>query len=229
GAVPAQDTLWSGLGLASDVVYETPSGVFLWDSATQRITRQFGGSSARVLGASASLVAWCDGDCGSLHLSTASGHDVTVPIPALEGHFESTASFSPDGSRVAIIAGGGTEGPGAVTVINTSSGATEWVASQQIPGGASLAWSPDGSRLFAAWYEAGEKRTSVVEYEAGGGAASVTSVPVIPVDVAMVAVRATDAAGLIPRRLGPAQRCQQPPPIGAGPCGFSFPAVSPSG
>ena len=65
-------------GIAGGVAYDTAYGVALWNLAKQQVVREFGGPSARVLGASGNLVAWCDSSCAQLHLSPVTGEDRVV-------------------------------------------------------------------------------------------------------------------------------------------------------
>ena len=209
-------------GIAGGVAYDTAHGVALWSLAKQGVVRGFGGPLARVLGASGNLVAWCDSSCAELHLSSVTGDDRVVPVPKGEASFESDAAFSPDGRLLVILAGGPATGPGLLVLVDAQAGTTRWVGQQAMPGGASLAWSPDGTRVFASWRSPTQVQTTVVEYHVASNRAKVATLPVAPDRGAMLAVSEARAPILLAEHLALPQVCQEPPSTSPQVCGFRF-------
>ncbi len=85
----------------------------------------------------------------NLWTMTAAGATLTrVPDPYGVGG--KAPAFSPDGKRIAFVAGGGPGGASAVYVVDLEYATTRLISDQPI-GAGDPAWSPDGTRLAFAW------------------------------------------------------------------------------
>ncbi|HLI57892.1 MAG TPA: WD40 repeat domain-containing protein [Actinomycetota bacterium] len=209
-------------GIPGGLAYDSPAGVVLWDLATQRVIKQLGdGPTAHVLGTGGDQVVWCESSCRRLHITSLSGGDRVVSVPRGEAGFDSDATFSPDQRLVAIHAGND-GGEGRLVLIDAVTGQLRWVSQEQLIGGAFIAWSPSGSKLFAAAPALNQRQTLVDMYRLTSNRAEVASLPIDPPGAGLLAVSAGHTPALEAPQLGPSQACQEPPDGASGACGFRF-------
>jgi WD40 repeat protein len=159
------------IGIPGGIAYQTGQGIALWDAVSGRVTARLGHGTGYVSDISDHRLAWCDQTCSTFHVTDlASGRDVAAPAPAATGTFAaSSARFSPDGGVLAVIAGGGDPSDRtskvAVALIHTQSGLVETVNLRIAQRPWSLAWSPDGTRLFYSSYSYTQSSTTLGDYQ----------------------------------------------------------------
>ena len=114
-------------------------------------------------------------------------------------------------------------GGGTVVVVDTATGAMRTVTAN-VSWLSSVAWSPDGKRLYFASLANNAVEVTIGEFTLADGRMSTATVPAA-VERAFVVVPVTNAAGLLAKNFGPAAACP-PPPSGptdrAGTCGYRF-------
>ncbi len=144
-------------GVPGGLVMQTENGLAIWDAHTDRITRRLGsGPGVTAVPMSGSVLAWCD-HCGRALELTDLTTGITRSIAvSLDGGFlsmERYFAFSPDGIQLAIPAQPDGAAPVGVTTkiiivdVTTAKVATQIDAHARY---ATVAWSPDGERLYIA-------------------------------------------------------------------------------
>lgn len=215
------------IGVPGGLAYEGTDGVALWDAATGT-ERQLGTRQGWVADSAGALLVWCEGDCATLHLTDLEGEDREVPAPAGFAAFEPHAArLSPDGSRVAAIAGNG--GPvgegeeGALVVLDAASGEVLSTGTE-VSRSARFGWSPDGSELLftsstaygitrLGRYLVDEDRVEFARVPARGGVYD------------LVVLERDEAGAFLTGALGADEGCQAPgvfPSGRSGICGWRY-------
>jgi hypothetical protein len=157
GAVPR-------IGVQGGLVYETSTGLDIWDVGAERFTTHLGTHPGFVGDANGRRLAWCESTCSSLHVTRVGGQDVVIAAPRHQEFAVHTARFSPDGRLLAVIA---TDWDVAaprdrLVVVDAHAGTT--VAARRLGFGSAVegehvAWSADSISLFVASHSHGEPET----------------------------------------------------------------------
>jgi hypothetical protein len=216
-------------GVPGGMAYNTDRGVALWDWEKQRVTRRYGTGRAWVSAGRRNLLAWCDGDCATLHLTRIGGRDRVIRGPrgtTLGREFPPIARFSPDGRWLAVIAGRRVPWSGMgwmgshVLLVDVRTGRTRTVYRDptEIPIDCTLAsptctppfvsaptWSSDGERLFFVSYAQETDDVWVGEYVLRTSETHTALVP--SPGIAPLAFDASSAKGMLDVPVG--TRCVQ--------------------
>ncbi len=138
-------------GVRGGLVFETPDGLAIWDARTGKIVRRIGGPGSLPGPAYGSTLAWSARCATGLELtSVADARTRHVPVPDGTAGFRSRdATFSPDGTRLAVpveVDAGRTD----VVIVDVGIAAITARLSGWSSPVVSVAWSPDGKRLYVA-------------------------------------------------------------------------------
>lgn len=231
------------VGIPGGIAFQTAHGLALWDATNGKVIQMLGSSDLSQAGLPAgNQLAWCDEPCPVLHVTAlgTGGHDQQFSSPAGSNGFQAdTARFSPDGRYLAVVANGpiADYGPVNIEVIDLEADTSRVIArpaSQQ----ASVAWAPDGSRLFFAFPEAApqglEADTNSVGpttadltvgiFDPGSGSTRTATIPAA-VQGAFIVVPGADARSLLATHLGLPADCLSPTIQSSnrtGICGYRF-------
>ncbi len=221
----SQEEGFPGHGVPNGVALETLSGVAIVDAATGEIATRYGTRSAFVSDVASNSLAWCEDLCRTMHVTNVmTGDDLAVAVPEnLDGYNAREARFSPDGSRLAALAGDdGPTGPdtkAALVIIDVDTGSADVVSEKALPTPAAVAWSPDGTQVFATTNSYDAPETTIGWHRAGS---DTTEIATLPIGGALrpVIVNTDEAAGFIPEEQGVEEQC--PPSGTSSPCAFGF-------
>ncbi len=231
------------VGVPGGITFQTAHGLALWDATSGKVTQILGSSQVSQAGVPAGdRLAWCGGPCPVLHVTTlgAGGRDQQFSPPARSNGFQAdTARFSPDGRYLAVVANGPTEKSGSanIMIIDLETGTSRVIAQPATLQG-SVAWAPDGGRMFFAYRDGANQGVpgdtnsvgsttadvNIGMFDPGNGSTRTATIPVA-VQGAFVVVPASKARSLLATQLGLAADCPSPviqPSNRSGICGYRF-------
>ena len=216
------------IGIPGGIAADGPTGIVLWDAKTG-ITTRLGGPGASVEDAHKTVLAWCDKQCNTMHLTRIGGHDLAVTAPPTEPVFDAgDARFSPDGRYLAAIMVdndlpiASANSTGEVVLIDTHTGALKVITSKTLQRTVSLAWSADSQHLFySPFASATAKQITIGEYSVVDNSSDSATLPFW--GHLSIATDRTVIAPLLAAQNVSRETCI-PPPLngGTGPCAFSF-------
>jgi WD40 repeat protein len=211
------------IGIPGGLALETNDGIRLWYPERGVTDVPLGNASAVVADASEDLLAYCpDSTCTEMHITDLNTGD-TVVIPS--GGFNTwaagglTARFSPNGSLLALTTEHGVALADTVTGTSTFIG-DDLTTEQPLY----VAWSPDGSQLYAATYSYGQSETVLARYDIDAGTLETARVP-FGGTLDFVVLAPDEAARFLRDEDQPPTSC---PPVYAQPsgrtgvCGFRY-------
>lgn len=210
-------------GVPGGLIVSTDDGIGVWTPEAAGFVRMFSDETGFVATANQNTVAWCSGDCSTMHLSDAqTGTRVDVAAQPGATFAAHAVAVSPDGKTIAAveITGGSAE---VVTLADATTGnvAARYSLSMGFP--AAVVWSPDSTQLFVAEDSYGRSATAlfrldiptetaeIVELAFGGALGAITGDPDL--------VTTTDAP------IGDISQCGPPTAQPSGrtaPCRFEF-------
>jgi hypothetical protein len=219
-----------GVGLPGGIAFNTPTGIALWSIAQGRFTARLGSLSASTFDSHGNQFAWCEALCTALHLSRLGGHDLSVPAPTGSVQFEVAAGrYSPDGRLFAAVTddrgGFGPNVQTGVVITNTSSGGSRLI---RLPFTSTdptvtLAWAPDGQRLYVTYKPQGSPDTTLVQIDPRTDELHNAVIPV-PAQGTAIAIQRSSIVPLLQTPGGSIAHCQpatnsQQPQL---PCDYHF-------
>lgn len=153
------------IGVAGGMALATETGLDVWNRATGEIRPIDGGGHGFALDSLGDQLAWCSGDCEEVLITdvTTFETDAFHAPNAFDG-FAYEARFSPDGRLLAALVENRSDQSRALWLLDVGTGSVIEVASRTGSTVDYLAWSPDGSQLFATSYSHGLTRTAVWRY-----------------------------------------------------------------
>jgi hypothetical protein len=216
------------VGIPGGIAAEGPTGIVLWNAQTGTTTR-LGSASASVEDVHNNVLAWCEKQCNTMHLTQIGGRDLTVAPPPPEPVFDAgDARFSPDGRYLAAIAVdndlpiGAANSTGEIVLIDTHTGATKIITSKTLQRTVSLAWSADSKHLFYSPFAYGTAtHITIGEYSLVDGSSQTATLPFW--GHLLVTANRNQIAPLLAAPTVSRGACTLPPLNGNnGPCAFSF-------
>lgn len=225
---PDPATYWPGIGVVGGMAFTSITGVALWDAASGQVTARLGTSQGFVSDVHGDALAWCEGECLRLHVRFGDGRDISVASPDGSPFDSRSARFSPDGRKLAAVAGGNISTPpdptGRVVLIDVGTASADFVTPEALYLPVSLHWAPDGRQLFfnADSYARTttllgrlvlpDRRLELATLPFGGG-------------ISALAVGRNEVKGLLGARTGDPQACPPPtiqPSHRTSGCAFAF-------
>jgi hypothetical protein len=218
-------------GIPGGLVFETESGVALWDAAQEEVVERLGQGSGFVGDAAGDLAVWCGDPCPALHVTRLGGHDQVIAAPEGDLVFDVQSSrLSPDGALVAsLLIGPGPSGDGhagRVVVADVATGEVVLTSDPLIPRPFFVAWSSDSDQLFFAAYGYGREDTDVGRWVRATGETELATLAVGGT-LDLVVLRRDEAGALLDAPAGAGDRAHCPPaamfPSGReGPCALRW-------
>jgi hypothetical protein len=142
GPIPIDAAGFPAAGIAGGLALETDDGVALWADGDVFRRLGEGDGDGVVVDVHRNRIAWCSGECDTLHVTDLYGgdHVYSGPFDAASGR------FSPDGRLLAFA-----NGPW-VHILDPQTGTIDQVGRLGDPSTPYLAWAPDGQQVFASTY-----------------------------------------------------------------------------
>ncbi len=208
------------MGVSGGVVFDPPEGAYLVLSDTDDVTGFLG--DTRVLAAGRDRYVTCDGPCDRLTVLQRGTPGYSVPVPpgiTLVDTQAARSALSPDGSRLAAVAGS----PAGARLVVVDVGTGQLLVDEPVDNSAYPVWSPDGSQLFWSTYSYQEATTLVVRYAVESGVVESRRLP-FGGALRPVALHRSEAAAFLPAQPGTDPEACPPPTLQpsyrTGLCGF---------
>ncbi len=165
------------IGIPGGLALDTDDGIRLWYPGEGTIDVGLGDASALVTDVNGDQVAYCpNAACTEMHITNLNTRETVKIFPteafdtwAFGGR---SARFSPDGTQLALTTERG------IVLARTQTGVATTIT-DDLTSGQSLyvAWSPDGTQLYAATYSYGHSQTTLARYDIETGAFASAQVP----------------------------------------------------
>jgi DNA-binding beta-propeller fold protein YncE len=209
-------------GVPDGLVFQTDQGLAIWDAATDAVTTTFDiGSPGVTTDVHGDQIAWYDGQRTTLHLSTTDGTDTVIEPPAEAAFAIDSATFSPDGSTLAVALAG--SGDHALMLIDTTDHTTSTIRGTPLAHdwAGRIGWGPDSDQLFIIENTYRQYRTHLGRWASGAEAIEYATLPFGGV-ITVQALAPSDATGALTAPDAPETECDYPQAEGHQPCGFGF-------
>jgi hypothetical protein len=165
------------VGALGGIVYETNTGLVVWDPQTRTIIKTLSVRQSQVLASAGGKLAWCEDPCNTLRISRVVEPDaVFVTV----GHRYTLAQFSPDGRRLAAVHRPSveTESPSTaeIKIVDAVGGAAiaGFKSNSEI---AALTWAPTSDAVIAT-ADAPDSSGTVITNYLLTGATTISTIPI---------------------------------------------------